>query len=547
MDTQPQPVIPPTEIYGYRQGFAVAAADMAARIGLVDLINAQVPWDPRQCKVSPGVRILALVIGMLVDPLALYRLEELYADMDCAVLFGAERQAHDFNDDAMGRALRKLFDCQVGQLYETLGQQAVERLELPATATAHADTTTVTLYGEYPDPWTGSLPARGYHKDGHPECKQLVAGVVARADGIPIAVDVLDGNTDDTTWSREALLGRAVDPHEHILFVADSKAVTHTTVADLCDGNVRFVSRLPNTFGLEQVTKAAAAAADPRAWDMVGRLSSRTDAATYRVWPTTGTLGEQPVRLIVVHSSALEAKATRQLADRQDKEAQQLDRELRRWETRHFACAADAEAAWTAWRESPTVIRAVWAVHGEMIEEIDREGPAWRVHATRGELRAEQIAAEQFRRSTFILVSNDPRRTARELLEAYKTQFVVEQDHAVLKGPLTVAPLFLKDTGKITAYVYVVYMALLLWQCMQAVMRQNQTRLGISLPYPNKALQPAPTTKRLKEILSPIQVIHWRDATGQLRRSRSELSLVQRQALLLLGMDSRRFTQIPSG
>lgn len=170
MDTQPQPVIPPTEIYGYRQGFAVAAADMAARIGLVDLINAQVPWDPRQCKVSPGVRILALVIGMLVDPLALYRLEELYAAMDCAVLFGAERQAHDFNDDAMGRALRKLFDCQVGQLYETLGQQAVERLELPATATAHADTTTVTLYGEYPDPWTGSLPARGYHKDGHPEC-----------------------------------------------------------------------------------------------------------------------------------------------------------------------------------------------------------------------------------------------------------------------------------------------------------------------------------------------------------------------------------------
>ncbi len=78
-------------------------------------------------------------------------------------------------------------------------------------------------------------------------------------------------------------------------------------------------------------------------------------------------------------------------------------------------------------------------------------------------------------------------------------------------------------------------------------MRQNQARFGISLPYPNKALQPAPTTKRLKEILTPIQVIHWRDATGQLRRSRSELSLTQRQALRLLGMDSRRFTQIPSG
>ncbi|MDA8206494.1 MAG: hypothetical protein M0Z36_10520, partial [Thermaerobacter sp.] len=86
-----------------------------------------------------------------------------------------------------------------------------------------------------------------------------------------------------------------------------------------------------------------------------------------------------------------------------------------------------------------------------------------------------------------------------------------------LKGPLAVAPLFLKDTKKITAYVYAVFMALLLWRCMQAVMRQNHERLGITLPYPNGALQPAPTTKRLKEIVTPIQIIHWRAADGTRR------------------------------
>ena len=78
-------------------------------------------------------------------------------------------------------------------------------------------------------------------------------------------------------------------------------------------------------------------------------------------------------------------------------------------------------------------------------------------------------------------------------------------------------------------------------------MRQNQARLGITLPYPNRRLQPAPTTKRLKEILTPIQVVHWVDADGVRHRTRSDLTLVQRQALLLLGMDSRRFVQIPSG
>ena len=157
------------------------------------------------------------------------------------------------------------------------------------------------------------------------------------------------------------------------------------------------------------------------------------------------------------------------------------------------------------------------------------------------------LAEERFRRSTFIIVSNHPTHTPRHLLRAYKHQYVIEQDNALVKGPLQIAPVFLKDTKKLEAYVYCVFLALLLWRCMEAVIRVNQARLGITLPYPNQRLQPAPTTKRLKEIIQPVQIIQWRDEAGRPQRRRSELSLVQRQALLLLGMDSRRFTQVPSG
>ena len=544
------PPASPEFLQGYRMGFAVVAADMATRIGLVEYLNAHVPWDPKQCKVSPGIRILALIIGFLVDPLALYRLEEFYTDLDCAVLFGAERQPHDFNDDAIGRALVKLFESQVGQTYAGLSQQAVERLALPATDTAHADTTSITLYGQYSDQEVGSLPTYGYNKDGHPECKQLVAGVVARADGIPIDVEVCDGNMDDPTWSRQALLSNggvlSAEVREQVLFVADSKLLSHDTVADLCENGVRFVSRLPNTFGLERTTKAAVRR--QATWETVGPLSARHQAATYRICETPGRLGDREVRFLVVHSSALEAKARQQEVARMEQEAQRLDKARQQWDRRRFACQADASAAWESWQATKTVAQSAWAVASEIIEVPQADAPSlWKVQVTRGDVATEALEAERFRRSTFILVSNDPRRSARGLLEAYKTQFVVEQDNALVKGPLGIAPLFLKDTRKITAYVYVVYLALLLWQCMQAVMRQNQERLGMSLPYPHKVLQPAPTTKRLKEIVTPIQVIHWRDANGTLRRSRSELTLVQRQALLLVGVNSLRFTQVPSG
>ena len=40
----------------------------------------------------------------------------------------------------------------------------------------------------------------------------------------------------------------------------------------------------------------------------------------------------------------------------------------------------------------------------------------------------------------------------------------MEHGHARLKGPLAIAPVFWKDTKKVTAYAYLVLMALWLWQ-----------------------------------------------------------------------------------
>ena len=130
----------PKSIRAYPMGFAVAAVAMAHRTGLVDLLNQEI--DPKQCKLSPGVRLVALIVAVLVGPMAFYRLPEFYAGMDCEVLFGAGCQAADFNDDAIGRALVKLFDeSQRGALFTSASAQAVERLGLPASPSAHLDTT----------------------------------------------------------------------------------------------------------------------------------------------------------------------------------------------------------------------------------------------------------------------------------------------------------------------------------------------------------------------------------------------------------------------
>ena len=149
----------PAFLQSYRMGFAVTAVEMAERIGLVTYLNTHLRWDPQQCRVSPGTRLLALMVTFLVDPRALYRIPEFYEELDCAILFGAERQADDFNDDAIGRALEKLFESQAGQIHTGLCTQAVERLGLDPTPHLHCDTTSLTLTAQYPDPGPGSQPA----------------------------------------------------------------------------------------------------------------------------------------------------------------------------------------------------------------------------------------------------------------------------------------------------------------------------------------------------------------------------------------------------
>ena len=75
---------------------------------------------------------------------------------------------------------------------------------LPASSRFHGDTTSLTLWGKYENPQGGVVPRRGHNKDGHPECVQVVAGQICRPDGIPVEVQIRDGNYSDNPWSRKA-------------------------------------------------------------------------------------------------------------------------------------------------------------------------------------------------------------------------------------------------------------------------------------------------------------------------------------------------------
>jgi transposase len=95
---------------------------------------------------------------------------------------------------------------------------------------AFFDTTTLFFEGEGGD----SVGARGHNKDGHPELKQMIVGVVMDSQGNPLCCEMWPGNTSDvTTLVPIADRLRRKFHVRNFCIVADRGMISEKTIADL--------------------------------------------------------------------------------------------------------------------------------------------------------------------------------------------------------------------------------------------------------------------------------------------------------------------------
>ena len=153
-----------------RPGMVVGAGPliraMAERIGLVPTIDGLVDWDPLRCRLSPGERVLALLVNLLTDREPLYQVEAAFRLTDVPLLLGAGITPADLTDDALGRALDKLAAAGAATVFSAVAARAyaVEGIDRGGM---HFDTTSRSLYGDYPtaDGTRGVTPRHGHSKD----------------------------------------------------------------------------------------------------------------------------------------------------------------------------------------------------------------------------------------------------------------------------------------------------------------------------------------------------------------------------------------------
>lgn len=547
-------------------GVTVAAGHVAREIGLVETINRLVRWDDQQCHLSPGERVLALVISILFDRTALWRVHEVFAEQDLAVLFRPGVAAADFNDDALARALDKLAQADPEKVFATLASGALARegRSWSDLSVIHADTTSVSVWGAYETlPAQGELGIRyGYSKQHRPDLKQFGIGLLATSEGIPLRATVHDGNLPDKTWNHQILdrLKQELPPAEldRFLYVADSALVTGTNLERMAQIGLHFISRLPDTF-------SASASLQQQAWQAaqwveVGSLSPRKQAAQYRVQELPCELNGTTYRAVVVYSTSLDAQKQKTLERKRVQQQAELQAAVEHLGGQSFDCAADAKQAAQALCDAQ--VRSLWGCTWEVVSEEQvrkrakagrpRKGEVresvtrWRVRATL-QLQAERYAEAQRLAGTFALLSNDTQRSAVELLQAYKSQQNgVEIPFRVMKA-LPISPVFLKSADRVRAFAWVVLMAYLVYAIMQYRVRSALRAEADTLVTPGGRPSAAPTAKSVLDMLGTIQTVILRLPTGQVQRHLYSNNPSTPKLLQLLRVPTEAYTTASSG
>ena len=332
-------------------------------LGIRDVVNECCPRDPRN-RVSNGDCVAVMIANIIHGRVALYEMDNWLGQTDVDLLLGKDTPAEAFHDDRLGSCLDLLFHAGTEFVFSEVARGVLARPEVESSFSAHADTTSVRLFGRYEEdpkrPWPEGTPEpkKGYSKDHRPDLKQLVFGLATHGPTrIPIGFSVLDGNTSDTKANRFQIetLAQLLPASDDVTIVADCKFVDAVTLGSALHSGFHYVSLLPRSFNLRrELVEEVRAAGSPL--PPLCAYPGRTQSAPERVYQATSVVRPFLIhnpegdfdeviqhRFLVIRSSTKEAEFDGKIDRRVSKAEAKLSKKLSQLAKREFACQKDLE------------------------------------------------------------------------------------------------------------------------------------------------------------------------------------------------------------
>jgi transposase len=487
-------------------------AGICYEIELVERVDTAVGEDGR--KVSVGQAVLEMVLnglGFVSRPL--YLAPEFMAGKPVDILIGEGLTAEDFNDDRLGRALDRLYEVGVTEVFAYVASHAVAVTGI-ATDIVHLDSTSFSLEGEYElvEPDDQAVHGTyGYSRDHRPDLKQVVLSLIcSHQSGIPTWLTALDGNAADSSQfpkTVQAYVAQFQEGDDMPVIVADTALYSADTLKEL--EGISWVTRVPASVS---EVKGLYQTVSPEQMRSIGD-------GDYKVRTVESDYGGVSQRWVLFYSEGLYHREAASLQRVIDKERAEAEKVLRRLNRREYPTPEAARAAVETMAET-------WKFHTIQIEphSIPKYRQRGRPHAEQppdyhvwqpGAVLVEDHKAIDHAMRTkgkFVIATNvlDAQRLSDEaLVDTYKGQnTTVERGFRFLKDPLFFAhSLFLKKPERIMALLMVMGLCLLVYALAEHRLRSELVNRDETLPDQTGTPTQRITMRRVFQVFEGIDIL----------------------------------------
>ena len=302
----------------------------------------------------------------------------------------------------------------------------------------------------------------GYSRDHRPDCVQVVIALVVTPDGLPMAYEVLAGNTSDSTTLRdflariERLYGKA-----RRIWLMDRGIPTEAVLADM-------------------------RASDPPVQYLVGTPKGRLTRLQQRLVDIPWQQARPGVQVKLLAEDG-ELYVFAESRDRVTKERAMRRRQLK-WLWARLKQLADMGLSreellmrlGAARARAPTAWRLV-------VVDVSAEGERLSYRLDRAKLRSARL-----REGRYLLRTNLAQENPAALWDYYIRLVEVEQAFKTLKGDLAIRPVFHQIQSRIEAHIFIAFLA----YSLHATLRQRL-----------RALAPGLTPRAVLDAFAAVQMI----------------------------------------
>jgi transposase len=455
-------------------------SSMIDELGIVETIDKAIKQDKNERKVSIGEAVKAMLLnGLGFANRQLYLVPQFFENKPLELLIREGIEPSHLNDSVLGRALDSLYEYGVTPLFSLISSEAFKNIDL-VPEYHHLDSTAIHVDGKYnsaEEKKEGVVHiTKGYSKDHRPDLNQVMLEMICEnSHGIPLAMRALDGNSSDKISFEKMVVDHieALNSTATGTVVADSAIYTADNLRSFKTNTIKWITRVPNQ--IKETKKLMQSLS-------IERMTPHSKDNRYAYISLGNDYAEVKQQWVVVHSLPAKERAKKTISKKLDK---LVDKELKAYKSLQssiFACEEDARRALEKELKSFVLLEAKdikilshkrYKKRGKPKLNQEADFYEYSIQSSYS-FKTEAFHEEVWRKSLFILASNDLNIEAEKIIDVYKNQFVVERGFRFIKSPEFLADsLYIKKPERIEALLFIMTLCLMVYASLERKIRTS--------------------------------------------------------------------------